>query len=351
MSMPTTRQGFPPVVVLIFVGLCSLLGVALVQGTADAQDAEFTIKFGTVAPAGTPWSEQLEAIKARVEKDSGGRIKFKLYLGGTLGGEVEMVRSLRRNRIQGWGGSTAALAEGAGLDAFQVFELPFMFNSEAEVDYVMDEHLYEPMAKLLAENGFEMAYWHVNGWHNFATKGKPIHTPEDLQGLKMRSQESPVHLAMFKALGAQAISMPVPEVLGALQTNMVMGFSNTPLFTAATGWYEGIDHYTITHHIYQPAIIIYNKEFYDSLPEDMQRVLIGDRAYETKYGRDSVRNMTPELLDLFRSSGITIYEMTPEERQVFQDLCKDVPDQFHDTIGRTTINTVQAAVKLYRASH
>jgi len=336
---------------LVVAGVVGLLVSTAVQRSADAQDAEFVLKFATVAPAGTPWTEQLESIKARVEEESGGRIKFKLYPSGNLGGEVETIRSCRRNRIQGWGGSTAAVAEGVGLPQFQVFELPFLFESSGEADYVLDNHLWEPMTQLLEQSGFVQSQWHENGWHSFASKKHPIHTPADLQALKMRSQESPVHLAMFKALSTQAISMPVPEVLGALQTNMVDGFSNTPLFTASTGWYEGIEYFTISHHIYQPASILYNKEFYDSLPEDLQKVLIGDRAYETKLGRDTVRGMTPELLDMFRESGITVYEMTPEERAAFVELTKDVPEQFNDTIGRSLINTVKAAQKMYRAQN
>jgi TRAP-type transport system periplasmic protein len=346
--MRTPRNLTP---LLVIIGVVTLLTAGLLQQRADAQDAEFTLKFATVAPQGTPWTDQLTAVKKRVETESGGRIKFKLYPSGNLGGEVETVRKCQRNQIQGWGGSTAAIAEGMGLPQFQVFELPFLFDSTPEADYVLDEHLFEPMSQLLDGAGFHMAWWHENGWHNFATKNKVVHTPDDLREMKMRSQESPVHLAMFKALGVQALSMPVPEVLGALQTNMVDGFSNTPLFTGATGWYEGIEYYTITHHIYQPAAIIYNKEFMDSLPEDLQQIVVGDRQAETEHGRATVRALTPELLAMFRDEGITVYEMTPEERAAFEVLCQDVPTQFHDSIGRSLINTVKAAQKMYRAQH
>ena len=346
--MRTPRNLTP---LLVIIGVVTLLTAGLLQQRADAQDAEFTLKFATVAPQGTPWTDQLTAVKKRVESESGGRIKFKLYPSGNLGGEVETVRKCQRGQIQGWGGSTAAIAEGMGLPQFQVFELPFLFESSGEADYVLDEHLFDPMAELLAGAGFTMAWWHENGWHNFATKNKVIHTPDDLREMKMRSQESPVHLAMFKALGVQALSMPVPEVLGALQTNMVDGFSNTPLFTGATGWYEGIEYYTITHHIYQPAAIIYNKDFMDSMPEDLQQIVIGDRQAETELGRSSVRALTPELLAMFRDEGITVYEMTPEERAAFEALCEDVPTQFHDSIGGGLINTVKAAQKMYRAQH
>lgn len=165
----------------------------------------------------------------------------------------------------------------------------------------------------------------------------------------MRSQESPVHLAMYGALETQAISMPVPEVLSALQTNMVDGFSNTPLFTAATGWYEGVNHYTITNHIYQPAAIMYNKEFFDSLPADLQAILIGNRTAETMNGRQNVRDLTPGLLEMFQESGISIYDMTDAERAVFQEQCKGVPGELAGEIGSGTINKVKAAVKMWRA--
>ena len=344
-------RNIPFTILLVAVGVVGLIASSAWQRDAGAQDAEFTLKFATVAPAGTPWTEQLEAIKKRVEAESEGRIKFKLYPSGNLGGEVETVRKCRRNQIQGWGGSTAAVAEGLSLPQFQVFELPFLFETSEEADYVLDEHLWPDMYALLQQNGFEMAQWHENGWHSFASKTKPIHTPADLQEMKMRSQESPVHLAMYKALNTQAISMPVPEVLGALQTNMVDGFSNTPLFTAATGWYEGVSYYTITNHIYQPASIMYNKEFFDSLPQDLQQILIGDRAEETRNGRANVRALTPELLEMFVDSGITIYEMTPEERAEFEKLCAGVPAEFNATIGTGLINKIKAAQKMYRASH
>lgn len=342
---------FPMMLLLIAASLIGGISLLAHEQQANAEDPEFTLKFGTVAPAGTPWSEQLTDIKSRVEKESNGRIKFKLYLGGTLGGEVEMVRSCRRNRIQGFGGSTGAISEGAGLKQFDVFELPFMFKTNEEVDFVMDEFMFDPMSQILDENGFYLAYWHVNGWHNFASNKRAIHTPADLADHKMRSQESPVHLAMFKALGSQPISMPVPEVLGALQTNMVDGFSNSFLFTGATGWYEGIKYYTISHHLYQPAAIMYNKEFWDSLPEDLQAVLLGDRTAETVKGRTEVRAIEPELKAMFIESGIIVEELTEAERTAFEELCAGVPDQFNDTIGAQLINTVKAGIKTYRASH
>lgn len=319
-----------------------MAGVLLLPATTNPADAEYVIKLGTVAPDGTPWAVHLRAIKKRIETESHGRIKLKLFMGGVLGGEVEMVRAMRRGRIQGWGGSTSAIAEGAGIHQFLLFELPFFFANFEEADYVADQVVRDDFVKILEKKGFTFAQWHENGWLNFATKAAAIHTVEDLQKVKMRSQESPVHLAMFKALGVQAESIPVPEVLGALQTGMVDGFQNTPLFSSATGWYEGIKYYTISQHIYQPALITYNKKFIDKLPEDLRKIVLGDEKKETAHGRKSVRALRDELLQNFRDVGITVYQMTPKERQAFEEKCKDVPKQFQGKIGKALL---QKAIK------
>ena len=318
--------------------------------TAKAADAEYVIKFGTVAPEGTPWAMQLRAIKKRVETESKGRIKFKLFLGGTLGGEVEMVRSTRRGRLQGFGGSTAAMAEGAGIDQMMLFELPFFFESFEEADYIADKVVQKDFEKILDKKGFVFAHWNENGWRNFGTKAKPIHTVDDLRSMKMRSQEAPTHLAMYKALGVQAESLPVPEVLGALQTGMVDGFDNTPLFSSATGWYEGVKHYTISQHIYQPAIVVYNKKFLAKLPEDLRKIVIGDTQAETREARNNVRAMRTELLQNFRESGIAVYEMTPAERALFEKACAGVPKQFEKKIGKKLLDKVIKGKAEYRAN-
>ena len=324
--------------------LCMILGTV---SPAQAK-AKYVIKFGTVAPDGTPWANQLKAIKKRIEKQSNGQIKMKLYLGGMLGGEVEMVRAVRRGRLQGWGGSTASVAEGARIPQLQLMELPFLFRSFAEADHVLDKVVRDDYVKILAKKGFAFAQWHENGWRNFASKKKPIKTLADLQGMKMRSQESPVHLAMYKALGAQAESIAVPEVLGALKTGMVDGFDNTPLFSSATGWYEGIKFYTISQHIYQPAVIMYSKKFMDKLPVELRRIVIGDEPKETKKGRASVRNMRGALLKNFRDTGIKVYTMTKAERKPFIAACKKVHKKFAKKVGRKLLKKVNKALAKLR---
>ena len=340
------------VLTVFFLLLVSGVFVAtlLLDSTREAQaadKAEFVVKFGTIAPDGTPWSEHLKRIKKRVEAESGGRIKMKLFFGGALGGEVEMVRSLRRGRLQGFGGTTAAIAEGAAIPQLQLLELPYLFDSLEEVDYVLDEVVEQDYKKILAEKGFFHAYWHENGWRSFATRKIEVHTPEDLSKLKMRSQESQVHLAMYRALGVQAESIPVPEVLGALQTGMVDGFDNTPLFASASGWYEGADYFVLSQHIYQPGIIAYSQKFMDTMPEDLQKILVGDVDEETLWGRSAVRAMREPLLQNFRDVGMKVYDFTPAEREAFRALLLPVHKQFEEIVGKELLEKGYAGKKAF----
>ena len=130
--------------------LVSLFAAALLLATtALAQDAKpLTIKVGSVAPEGTPWSEWLDGVKSRLEKDSAGKLKLKLFLGGKLGGEKEMAEETRNGNLAMFGGSAGALAtyvpELAGI------ELPYLFSSDAEADFVLDK-IRPQVTQLLAK--------------------------------------------------------------------------------------------------------------------------------------------------------------------------------------------------------
>jgi TRAP-type C4-dicarboxylate transport system substrate-binding protein len=180
--------------------------------------------------------------------------------------------------------------------------------------------------KLLAQRGFVFGMWAQNGWHGYAVKGKCIEKPEDMVGLKMRSQESKIHLDTYKAFGASPVALPVPEVLSSLQTGVVDGFSNTPLFSFATSWYQGITHYTYTKHIFQPALIVYSKKWFDKQPKNLQAILI--KTDEEKSGMERVRALTGPLLENFKHADKTVCELSPDGRKAFEAKAKPVWDAF-----------------------
>jgi tripartite ATP-independent transporter DctP family solute receptor len=313
-----------------FVQLFALLLVIGISATAHADDKKYTLNLGTIAPPGTPWSKQLKSMEKRIEKASDGRIDIKLFL-GTAGGETSIVRQTKRGELEGMGVSAGALA--TIVPEMNVFELPYLFSSTAQADKIIDNHLYGPVQKLLRQYGFELYLFGENGYRNFAAKGKCIKKPSDLGDLKMRSQESWVHEEMYRAFGGNPVRIAVPETLPALQTGNVQGFDNTPLFAFAASWYQAVDHWTVSNHIYQPALVVYNKDWFDKLPDDLQKVLLDDRKKETEYGRKLVRALEPKLVKNLEATGIKVCELSDAEKKVFAKDAKKVHKLFRKRAG------------------
>lgn len=321
--------------------------VAAPQG-AVAGD-KIKVKVGTVAPDGTPWSEMLKRVKKRFKKDSDKRIKLKTYFGGRLGGEKEMVRETREGRIQMFGGSISAIA--TIVPDLYVLEAPFLFSSSEEADFVLDNYAKPHVEKLLDKGGFKFFQYSENGWHGLALKDSCVKSLDDLKGKKIRSQEAKIHLATFKALGANPVEMSVPEVLPALEQKTVDGFSNTPLFSFATSWYQGISYYTVTEHIYQPALIIYSKKWFDKQSPADQKILLTGAEGDQKFGRNGIRAIKQGLIDNFTKSKIEVCEVDEKLRAdmkkatagIFGQFCKAASPE-----GKKLCKAIEAGKKAYK---
>ena len=322
----TTKKKSGALRALVTLLVCAMLPLA---APSSAEAEEYVLKFQSVAPDRTPWARQLKRLKKRWEEKSEGRLKVKLFLG--RGNEIALVRKCKAGELQAVGVSTAAMVE--EIPAMGVFELPYLFSSTAQADKVIDNHLFKPTEELLGKNGFQLYIFSENGYRNFATKGKEIHTPADLAGIKMRVQENWIHEEMYKALGGNPVRISVAEVLTSLSTNQVNGFDNTPLFSFATSWFTEIDTWTVSDHIYQPAVVVYNKKWFDKLPKDLQEMLLADRAEETKKGRTAVRRLTPKLLKKLEEKGVKIYKMTDAEKADFRKKTAKVHNMFNSKGG------------------
>ncbi|MDG1481823.1 MAG: TRAP transporter substrate-binding protein [Myxococcota bacterium] len=332
----------------LIAGGLGLTALALVPTRTTQAEADFVASFGSAAPEGTPWADLLTKLKNEVNTKTNGRVQIKTFLGSVLGGEVEMIRDVRRNsRLQGGGFSTGAIAEGANVPLLQITELPYLFANTDQVDCVLDNVLMAPMKEQLAAKGFHLAFWSENGWRNFATKDVAARSPDQLSGVKMRSQESDVHTMMYEALGSNAVTLPISEVLTGLQTGIVDGFDNSPLFTQAAGLHEPINHYILSRHIYQPAAIVWSKTFWDALPADLQAGITEVSAPLAAEGRTNVRAMNEALIGNFPDLGVSVVELTDAERQAFAAKTKPVHLKYAQTVtgGPDLLKTVNTALK------
>ena len=315
-----------------------------IGGKAFADEPEHVMKLATVAPPGTPWADQMKKIKRRIKKESEGRIKVKTYLGGALGDEISTAESTKRGSIQVFGGTAGALA--SGVPELNVLELPFLFDNEKKADHILDDVIRDDLDRLLWDRGYKLWFFSENGYRSMGSNF-PIHSPADLKGKKMRSQESDVQLNTWRAFGASPVPIAVTEVLSSLQTGVVDGFDNTPLFTFAASWYQSITHFTLTKHIYQPGLVVLSRKFWETLPADLQTIVMGDPAKLSKKGRRGVRAIGDLLIQNVVDAGIELIKLSGSERAAFASKAGEVHDKFRDTAsaeGKALFDKIKAAL-------
>ena len=312
--------------------VCLFLSLAVVWGSpVFAGDYEYELNLGTIATKDTPWGKQLTMFKNTIEKASDDRIKVKLHFGGKMGDEVSMVRQLKRADLQAFAGSTAAIA--SQVPEVAVFELCGLFKDLDTAYKIVDEKLTKPISEILEANGFKLYVVGENGFRNFAVVKDDFKGIEDLASLKMRSQEAWFHEEMYRALGGNPVQMPVSEVGSGLAQGNIDGFDNTPLYAYAAGWHKYIKTWIVSDHIYQPAMIVYNKDWYDSLPADLQEVVMLDQDVQLKLGRKLVGKMMPKLVENMEAAGVKIVHFTDEQKAEVAEKCKVVHKMFVDKVG------------------
>jgi TRAP-type transport system periplasmic protein len=288
------------------------------------------------------WYKIVKRMKKRVQKAFEGRIKVKTYLGQTLGGEKSIVRRAQAGTLEMLGVSTGALA--TAVPELNAYELPYLFDSFKQADKVLDATI-ETAKEILANRGFVLYIWSENGFRDFAVKDKFIRTPSDLKGMKMRAQESFVHTEMYKLLGAKPNPIAVPNVPESLANGVVSGYDNTLLYSFAAQWHKSIKYITESHHIYQPAVIAYNKKWFDSLPADLQKICMRDAKKETKNGRRRIRAMNGQLTAMFKKDGIQFYKPTAGERSKMKAATSKVYQVFRKRTGASGSKLLDAILK------
>lgn len=322
--------------------------VVLLAAFAALAEEPLVIKVATVAPEGSPWAIKLTDFKKLVEAKVPGKVRVKLFLGGTMGDENETVLATKRGQLQGVAASTGALA--SQVPEFNVLELPYLFKNFEEIDHVTANVIRAPITKYCDDRGLTFGFWSENGFRGFGGKFK-VASLEDLKGRKMRSQENPIHLAMYRDFGASPVPIPTTEALPSLQTGVVDGYDQSALYLFAASWHTASKFYSTTDHIYQAAAVVFNKAAWDSWPVEIQEALKSAAMAIEDDLKKQVRAMGPVLLDNLAASGVEVTRFTPEQRAPFAAIAEKTRTNYLKTASageKALATTITTALTTYR---
>jgi TRAP-type C4-dicarboxylate transport system substrate-binding protein len=327
--------------VVFLLGAVLALSLAVV-GPAIAEDPEFVMEVGTVAPSGSPWAAQLKRFKKEVQEATEGRLKVKLRLG--RGNERSLARRVQMGSMQAFAGSVGGMS--SIVREVNVIEAPYLFPSFAAADKALDTpEVTNRVKDILLKRGLVFGIWAENGYRSYFSKQK-IRKPDDMRGIRFRSQESLVHVETYQAFGATPVPIDNGNVLMSVQTGVVDGFDNTPLFAMAGSWYQGLKegerNIFLSRHCYQPAILVYSKKWFETLPKDFQNIITNLDHELTLWGRDQVRKVEPVLLKNLTRYGYDIHDPSPEELAPFKEKQKGVPDRVAKEMGADGVALLKA---------
>jgi len=269
------------------------------------------IRFGYGLNEQSNQGRAVKVFQREVDKLSAGKMKVRAFGAASLGPDVQMQQALIGGAQEMMVGSTATLV---GISKeMALWDTPFLFNSAKEADAVLDGPVGEKVKAKLAEKGLVgLVYWE-NGFRNLTNSKRSITKLEDLHGVKLRVMQNAVFLDSFKALGANVVPLPFPELFPALETGAVDGQENPFNTILSSKFYEVQKYLSVTNHVYSPWIVTVSKKFWDGLSEDERKVLMDAAAKSREFERKDTRDEAARSLVELKRKGMVVNELPPSE--------------------------------------
>ncbi|MCL6556760.1 MAG: TRAP transporter substrate-binding protein [Burkholderiales bacterium] len=320
----------------------SLLFALMVVWLSAAWASEpIVIKFSHVVAPNTPKGKAAERFKQLAEERTQGRVRVEVYPNSQLYKDREEMEALQLGAVQMLAPSLSKFGP-LGVREFEVFDLPYIFPNKETLYRTMDGEIGKKLfAKLESKGILGLAYWD-NGFKQMSAN-RPLRTPDDFKGLKMRIQSSKVLEAQMRALGANPQVMAFSEVYTALQQGVVDGTENPVSNFYTQKMHEVQKHLTISDHGYLGYAVIVNKRFWEGLPKDIRATLEQAMKEATAYEREIAQKENDDALAKVRAAGTTeVYVLPLEGRLTWHKVLLPVHEQFMDVIGRDIVQGIYA---------
>ncbi|WP_076567992.1 TRAP transporter substrate-binding protein [Janthinobacterium sp. TND4EL3] len=321
----------------LFVALCAAIGAT--AGVHAYAQAPIVIKFSHVVATDTPKGQAAERFKQLAEKATNGKVKVELYPNSQLYKDKEELEALQLGAVQMLAPSLAKFGP-LGVKEFEAFDLPYIFPTKTALYNVTEGEIGKSLLKKLEPKGITgLAYWD-NGF-KVMSANKPLHTPADFKGLKMRIQSSKVLDAQMRALGANPQVLAFSEVYQALQTGVVDGTENPPSNMYTQKMHEVQKHVTVSNHGYLGYAVIVNKKFWDGLPPEIRTQLEKAMREATTFEKAIAQRDNDQALDAIKKAGKTqIYTLTVQEQAEWRKALAPVQKAMEGRIGKDLISAI-----------
>ena len=327
----------------LLLTIAILIGLAMILGSSKtSQEENYTLRLAHPMAPGNNVTLGYEKFKELIEERSNGKVHIQLFGNSILGSDRVTMESAQRGTLELASSSSPNMANFSR--AFMVFDLPYITSPQYQ------ENLYRALdsgnlGKFLEEEcekiNLKPIMFSEFGYRNFVTTSKEIKTLSDLRNLKVRTTASPVEVAVAAKLGMNPTPVAWGEVYTALQQGTVDAQGNTYSLLQDAKHTEVLKYAMDSAHNYSMHILLMNKQKFDSLPDDIQELLVQAGHDSLAYQRSITAELEAQAEEAFKEQGIAIHRLSDEERMEFIEATKSVWDEFSSEIPAELIDLVK----------
>lgn len=329
-----------------------LLAALTVAAPASAAE-QYVMKFGHVSAPNNECDDQLMGLfmKSYIESRSNGKIKVEIYPAGQLGGMRDQLEQVMNNTLECTSTTVSGIA--SFVPEIQVTDLPYTLRDDAVAAELAQSSFFDEMRDLVLQktgNILLVAVGNTGSWRNFATTKKVVKTPADLKGLKIRTIESDLQQEFVRSFGASPVACDMSELYTALSTGMVDGTKNSIGDYVPMGMAEPLNHILLDGHTYIFGFTWLSKAWLDSLPKDLQGVVLD----ACKLGTDVQTNFNLQYQAIateeWLKQGNTISVPTAEALKEFHKVRDHMIEWFGNKYGKVWLDKWLDATKKAEAA-
>ena len=320
---------------LTFRGLAVAGAIVALGGPALAQTE---IKIGYALAPDSHYGVAAKKFEEVVLAETGDQFTFTHFPSSGLGGEREVIEGLQLGTVEATIVSSGTLAN--FVPDTGVFDIPFLFRDLTHARAVLDGPIGQEILAKFDNVGMHGMAWGEQGFRHITNNRNAIETPADVQGLKIRTMENPVHLAAFNAMGAAPTPMAWPEVISSLQQGVIDGQEN-PLSVIVSVKLDEVQKYlTLSGHVYSPAMLLVSKPFWEGL-DDTQKAAFEKAATEAAAAmRGYVDDVEKSGVETLKERGMQVNALSAEEKAKFQEAIASAYEGYYETYGKDLVESI-----------
>jgi TRAP-type C4-dicarboxylate transport system substrate-binding protein len=313
---------------------------------ASGAEKSLIIKMATLAPEGSSWMKTFNTLNAEITKKTENKVQFRIYPGGVLGDEMDMLRKMKIGQIQGAGLTSGGLS--TLFKEIDVLQIPFLFQRYEEVDAILKK-MDSFFRKGFEDNGYILLGWSEAGFV-YLMSTISISSVADLKKGKVWIwEESPIAKAIFDEAGVSAIPLSVPDVLVGLQTGMVDVVYVPPTYAISLQWFTKIKYMTDIPLVYLSGGIVVRKDTFKQIPQPFQNIIIESCQHHLDQLKIVTRNENQEAIKVIMKQGVKIVTPSKDQVEEFKKLSnKAMGNIGGQTFSKKVLNEVSVYLDSYR---